>query len=127
MTAPALLFATLGRALGPQLAFPAAGGGPRSLTNPLVAAGLLARSVRLGWPGTGRIAGTVKVITVPAPSRIVRLYDRASGAFARETASDSLGAYAFDGIDSRRSYFVVAFDHQPGGYNAAIADSVVPA
>ena len=80
--------------------------------------------------GPGRVAGTVKVLTVPAPGRVVRLYDRASGKLAFETISAADGSYAFPAVfrgDGARQYYAVALDTQPGGYNATIEDMVVPA
>lgn len=80
--------------------------------------------------GPGRVAGTVKVLTVPAPGRVVRLYDRASGKLAFETISAADGSYAFPSVfrgAGARHYYAVALDTQPGGYNATIEDMVVPA
>lgn len=80
----------------------------------------------LRW-GTGRIAGTVKVIDTPAPYRRVRLYDKATGDFVRETTSDASGLYAFENILRGRTYYVTAEDAGSTPYNATIEDFVVPA
>lgn len=77
-------------------------------------------------PGRQAFAGEVDVLTTPTAGRIVRLYERASGRLVRETVSDSAGLYAFPGVTDSRLYYIVALDTQPGGYNAAIADYVVP-
>jgi hypothetical protein len=76
--------------------------------------------------GTGRIAGTVKVITTPAPSRTVRLYDRLTGTFVAEVASEPDGTYEFADINTARNFNVVAFD-EDGGYDPVISVTVVPA
>lgn len=75
--------------------------------------------------GRGRIVGTVKVITTPAPARVVRLYHRGSGILVKETLSAGDGTYSFTALNHERTYFVTAFDVE-GGYNATIADFVVP-
>lgn len=77
--------------------------------------------------GTKSIAGTVKVLTVGAPNRVVRLYDRESGRLAFETISGLGGAYSFPAVFGGRQYYAIALDAQPGGYNATIEDLVEPA
>lgn len=77
--------------------------------------------------GTKRIAGTVKVITAPAPNRVVRLYDRESGKLAFETISAIDGTYSFPAVFAGRQFYAIALDAQPGGYNATIEDLVTPA
>lgn len=76
--------------------------------------------------GAGRIAGTVKIIDTPAPFRRVRLYEKASGTLARETTSDGAGLYAFENVDTSRSFYVTAEDTGSTPYNATIEDFVVP-
>ena len=76
--------------------------------------------------GTKSIAGEVDIVTTPVAGRIVRAYDRITGALLRQVTSDAAGLYSFADLDGRYPYYVVALDTQPGGYNAAIADYVVP-
>ena len=76
--------------------------------------------------GRQGFAGSVKVILAPAPTRIVRLYERASGRLVRETLTTLAGLYSFPEVTDTWSYYVVALDNMPGGYNAAIADDVTP-
>ena len=77
-------------------------------------------------PGAQGFAGEVDLITTPIGDRVVRLYERSSGRLVRQTVSDSAGQYAFPGVSNLRNYYLVALDLQPGGFNAAIADYVVP-
>jgi hypothetical protein len=91
--------------------------------------GQVQRVLPSGMPGAKRIAGDTKVLTTPAPYRVVRLYHRASGRLVRETVSDVAANWAFPEVANGRGnteYYVVALDLQPGGYNAVIADMVVP-
>jgi hypothetical protein len=123
------LFSTLPKVVGPTLSFPAPGATGKTVnatplrpnTKPL-----LIPVVPVEFFGKGTIKGTVKVITTPAPSRKVRLYDKVSGKLARETISDGSGLYGFTNLDKTRTYYVTAFDNA-GGYNATIEDSVTPA
>jgi len=80
----------------------------------------------LPFYGSKSIGGVVDVITTPAPSRVVRLHHRGTGKVVRETRTASDGSYAFRGLDPNFDYYVIAFDGQPGGYNAAVADMVRP-
>ena len=77
-------------------------------------------------PGSAAFEGVVDVITTPAPNRVVRLHERSSGKLVRETVTDAAGRYSFPNLDSRRSYYIVALDTQPGGLNAAVADYLTP-
>lgn len=120
MTAPLQLFATLGRWTGHVGAFPKATLEPLPL-------GRVGELAFLRHIGVGRIAGTVKVIDTAAPNRRVRLYDKASGTLARETMSDGGGLYAFERLDTRRMYYVIAEDAGATPYNATIEDFVTPA
>lgn len=78
-------------------------------------------------PGAFSFRGEVDVITTPAPSRVVRLHDRASGKVVRETVTDAAGLYSFPGVSDLRDYYIVALDTQPGGYDDVIAGPRVPA
>lgn len=75
--------------------------------------------------GSGVISGTVKVLTTPVKRRVA-LLDRDSLRLVRETVSAADGSYSFANVDTLRRYLVVAFDLQPGGYNATVADYVSP-
>lgn len=120
MTAALQLFSTLGKWSAPQGAFPGSTLEPRQL--------VVLRVLDIPrFPGPARIAGTVKVIDTLAPGRRVRLYDKASGRLARTVISDGAGAYAFENIDERRTYYVTAEDVVPSPFNATIEDFVVPA
>lgn len=125
MTAPSLVLSALPRVSGPALPTPAPGFTARTLVAGAPAPSPLALWRFLRFAGTGRIAGTVKVLSAIAPGRTVRLYDKASGLLARETVSDAAGAYAFAQLDAARTYYVTAFDTATG-YNATIEDRVVP-
>lgn len=123
MTAPS-------QPLSSTLSFAAQGAGGRPAlgahiasvaVDPHASIGLLLR-----W-GAGRIAGTVKVIDTPAPYRRVRLYDKRTGDFVRETISDGGGLYAFENILRTRTYYVTAEDAGATPYNATIEDFVTPA
>lgn len=72
------------------------------------------------------ISGTVDELGQVGSYR-VRLYDRVSGRFVRETWSDTAGEYDFDYIAYReQGYFIVAHDHGDNPLNAAIADLATP-
>lgn len=74
--------------------------------------------------GPGRIAGTLKIITVPA-SREVRLYDRHTGQLLRRTVSTPDGRYVFDRLALGRPYLVVGLDAVGVPmYNASVADMI---
>lgn len=123
MTAPSILFEAPQRVAARGKTAAAPGG----YTLPLLR--IKHKHLEPFW-GPGRVAGTVKVLTVPAPGRVVRLYDRASGKLAFETISAADGSYAFPSVfrgAGARHYYAVALDTQPGGYNATIEDMVVPA
>lgn len=77
--------------------------------------------------GKHSFTGEVDVITTPAPARVVRLHDRASGRVVRETATDAAGLYSFADVTNLRDYYIVALDTQPGGYDDVIAGPRVPA
>lgn len=75
-------------------------------------------------PGPGRIAGTLKIITVPS-SREVRLYDRHTGQLLRRTVSTPDGRYVFDRLALGRPYLVVGLDAVGVPmYNASVADMI---
>ena len=85
---------------------------------------------RLGdtaYGGRGRIEGTVKEKGTPdvPVARQVWLVAEVTGTVIRETWSAPNGTYAFDYIDHRYKYTVVAFDHT-GNYRAVIADNLAP-
>jgi hypothetical protein len=126
VAAPTFLAEEVIRLQGVARAAPPPPGGKGNLLHPALDPYRLQAGLHSPFYGTGRIEGTVKVITVPAPSRIVRLYERAGGRFARETLTDETGAYAFRHLPTHMTFFVVAFD-EVAGYNATIADFVVPA
>ena len=94
-------------------------GGVSALPNAL-------RAVPRARPGQAAFAGEVDVLTTPAPGRVVRLYDRASGALVRETVTTAAGLYEFAGLSDQWQYYIVALDTQPGGFNAVIADGLTP-
>ena len=75
--------------------------------------------------GPGRIAGTLKVLTLPA-AREVRLHDRHTGQLLRTTTSAPDGTYSFGRLQLDRRYMVVGLDDtgQPSMKNAAVADMV---
>ncbi|MGK2897990.1 MAG: hypothetical protein ACSLE9_04800 [Burkholderiaceae bacterium] len=128
MTAPNLIFARLGsgNTLPAPYPFALSMFRPRSVATS-------ARAVQsiyfLPLFGTGTIAGTTKIYSVPtninAPTRRVRLYDTVSGVLARETISDASGNYAFANVDKLRTYYVTAFDGITG-YDAVIHDNLTP-
>lgn len=94
----------------------------------LLLTSLTKAGVTIDSPFYGRkaIGGIVDVIITPAPARVVRLHHRGTGKVVRETLSAADGSYQFLGLDDNFDYYVIAFDVQPGGYNAAIADMVRP-
>lgn len=124
MTAPKQLFGLLGTGNSVPGPYPHALATWHARTAFVLATILQLSALR--YVGTGRIAGTVKVVDVVAPYRRVRLYDKVSGTLARQTLSDASGLYAFEQIDKLRTYYVTAED-APGGYNATIEDFVTPA
>lgn len=97
---------------------------PGPVPNRLVLAALRA-APRL-MRGRFGFAGQVDVITTPAPDRVVRLYDRASGRLVREVRTSPAGLYAFPDLTDTRLYYVVALDNLPNPESAAIADAVTP-
>lgn len=76
--------------------------------------------------GASAFTGEVDIITTPAPTRVVRLHDRASGRVVRETTTDAAGLYSFPDVTNQRDYYIVALDTQPGGYDDVIAGPRVP-
>lgn len=124
MTAPNFLFLSVSRL---SAKVPPVGG-----RVPVVLAQVVARVVDRNWVpnwGTGSIAGTTKIYSVPtnisAPTRRVRLYDHDSGLLVRETTSDASGDYGFSNLLRTRTYYVTAFDHLTG-YDAVIHDNLTP-
>ncbi len=87
------------------------------------------RSVDLRYGGGASISGTVKRKATPANvplARRVRLFDEATGTLLQETLSDATtGEYSFDGVDTRRRYTVLAYDHLHD-YRAEAADNLTP-
>lgn len=79
-----------------------------------------------GHRGAGYVAGTVTVSGAVA-SRLVRLYDRATGQLVAETTSAADGTYRFDDVAPELACFVLAFDDPAHTYNAAVADLITPA
>lgn len=77
-------------------------------------------------PGRQSFIGVASRLTTPTAGLTVRLYERSTGRLVRETVSASDGSYSFPGVTDLRTYYVVLLDVQPGGFNAAIADAVVP-
>lgn len=76
--------------------------------------------------GAYRITGNVDELGVYGSYR-VRLFERKSGRFIRETWSAADGSYAFNYIAYRpNGYFAIAFDHGDNPLNAAIADLITP-
>jgi hypothetical protein len=74
--------------------------------------------------GRARFAGTVKVITTPAPSRRVLMHDRLTGAVIREVWSDAAGAFQIRNL-APRAYYLVAFDNN-GGFDPTVSAVVTP-
>jgi hypothetical protein len=74
--------------------------------------------------GRGRITGKVTIETTAA-SRRVRLFDLLTGILVAELWSAADGSYAFNQLDARRDYFVLAHDHVRQ-FNAVVADFVKP-
>jgi hypothetical protein len=72
--------------------------------------------------GRGRVVGKVSIESTPA-SRKVRLFDALTGILVAELWSAVNGAYAFNQLDARRDYFVLAHDHIRQ-FNAVVADFV---
>jgi hypothetical protein len=72
--------------------------------------------------GRGRVVGKVSIESTPA-SRKVRLFDALTGILVAELWSAVDGAYAFNQLDARRDYFVLAHDHIRQ-FNAVVADFV---
>lgn len=64
--------------------------------------------------GNGSISGRVLENGLPV-SRRVMLYDRATGAYAGQTRSDSNGLYSFNNTNERGVYFVVSIDDHNDG------------
>lgn len=87
------------------------------------------RGTDLRYGGDGSISGTVKRKATPANvplARRVRLFDEATGTLLQETLSDATtGEYSFDGVDTRRRYTVLAYDHLHD-YRAEAADNLTP-
>lgn len=84
------------------------------------------RTAMRAFVGAGYVAGTVTVAGEPA-SRLVRLYDRASGGLVAEVRSGPEGAYRVDALAADREFLVVAHDDAPVAFNAATADLITPA
>lgn len=72
--------------------------------------------------GPAKFAGEVDRITTPTAGLLVRVYERVSGRLVRETRSSAGGLYEVANLHDAAHYYLVAFDDQPGGQNAAIAD-----
>lgn len=121
MTAPSQLFGGSLSHAGPwAYGRPAPGAHPVALAIDPKASVQLLRAF-----GRGRIAGTVNVITTPAPYRRVRLYHKLSGEVLREVVSDGSARYAFENINTRLELYVTAEDTPgTGAYNATIEDFV---
>lgn len=76
--------------------------------------------------GQYQITGTVTELGV-AGDYVIRLYDRSSGRYLRQTVSAADGSYAFPYLAYRQNgYFAIAFDHGNNPLNAAIADLITP-
>ena len=93
-----------------------------------VKAGLCANSAQYS-PGRGRIANKVEIKAspnnLPAARRVV-LHRHTDDKPVAQTWSDAIcGMYAFNDIDEKQTYYVVAFDHT-GSYRAVIADNLTP-
>ena len=71
----------------------------------------------------GVIAGTVLDIQAQPVSRRVRVHERATGRIVREAWSDADGKYRFTDLDTRRAFYVMAFDHTLQ-QNAVVSDNV---
>lgn len=81
------------------------------------------RGRELDIRGERSISGSIKIGAVPAV-RSVRLYDKQTGWFIRETSSLIDGSYEFSELPAGRSFFVVSHDGE-GVYNAVIADDII--
>lgn len=76
--------------------------------------------------GAYQITGTVTELGLVG-SYQVRLFDRQSGRYLRETWSGADGSYRFPYVAYRESgYFAIAYDHGDNPLNAAIADYLTP-
>lgn len=79
--------------------------------------------------GVGRISGTVKEKTSPVNTPLARrvvLHSHTSAQMVDQTWSDaSTGAYTFNGVSTKDTYYVVSFDHT-GAYRGVIADHQTP-
>jgi len=75
--------------------------------------------------GRGRIAGTLLVVSVPAPSRPVYLHSALTNAVVRRTLSGPDGSYSFELIDTAFPFFVTARD-EPGVYDPVISPITAP-
>jgi hypothetical protein len=76
----------------------------------------------------GRIAGTVKEDATPdvPVSRLVRLHRQKDGLKVLEQWSNKVtGAYSFDYIDEKQTYYVLSFDHNKN-FRAVVADNLAP-
>lgn len=76
------------------------------------------------YGGADTIQGVVTIENIPG-SRRVRLFDKSTGLFIKETWSSATGEYTFSNLDGSREYFVVAHDHLRL-YNAVVQDMLVP-
>ena len=78
--------------------------------------------------GVGRIAGTVREKSSPSNLPLIRrvtLFHQKSGARVSEMWSNAAGEYAFECLDTKQTFFVVAFDYL-GNYRGVVADNLVP-
>ena len=103
-------------------------GRPIPASGATIQAGLCTNSAQYS-PGRGRIANKVEIkafpSNTPAAGRVV-LHRHTDGKPVAETWSDATtGSYAFENIDEKQKYYVVAFDHT-GSCRAVIADNLTP-
>ncbi|WP_211322344.1 hypothetical protein [Paracidovorax anthurii] len=105
----------------------AAADAAQGLSAPAPSGAHLAHDAEFG--GVGRIWGTTKTkgtaVNVPTKARVVLLHQR-SKVVARETWSDpSTGAFAFESIDTRQEFVVLAED-AAGLFRPVVANRLVP-
>ena len=103
-------------------------GRPRPQPSATLQNGLRTNSAQYS-PGNGRLANKVEIKAFPSNTpagRRVVLHRHTDGKPVAETWSDATtGSYAFENIDEKQKYYVVAFDHT-GSYRAVIADNLTP-
>lgn len=119
MPAPSILFEIPERLAGAAV--------PLHTSDAVLLLGVGGLEYNAPFVGDGRVAGTVYLLSTstPAPGRLVRLYDRASGLLLRQVLSELDGTYAFEDVATNREVYVVAVDAIPG-YDPVVSPVVEP-